>query len=198
MGSMTTDSAGRNLQWVDSSPASPPVGAGQILGNGLEVTGRSAYSTIPVGSVAYGSLGTNAVHVAGTVYYSELFIERNMTITNINVLNGATAGGTDKLIAAIYAADGTRLGTSALAGADTSGTDAFQVLALTAPINVTGPARYWIGVQCNGTSDKTRRIAASTHINCLAGSATGVFGTLPAITPPTTFTADKGPIAYVN
>jgi hypothetical protein len=164
----------------------------------MEATGRSAFGTIPIGSVAYASLGTSAVHVAGTLYISELLIERNFTITNINVLNGATVG-TDKLLAAIYDATGNLLGNSATAGATSAGASAFQTLALTAPIKVQGPARYWIMVQCNGTTATTRRIAASTFVDCLATSTTGTFGTVPAtITVPTTFTADKGPIAYVN
>ena len=37
----------------------------------------------------------------------------------------------------------------------------------------------------------------NTFVDVLTKSVTGTFGTLPSLTVPTTFTADKGPIAYV-
>lgn len=196
MGSMTKDAAGVPLQYVDASPATTAVGRGMVVTNGLEVTGRSAYSTVPVGSVAYGSFATSAVHVAGTIYVAELVIERNFLATGVKVLNGATAA-TDKLIAILYDSAGNVVATSALAGTLAAGTNAFQTLAFTATVDVPGPARYYIGIQANGTTTTTRRIAASTFIDCLTKSFTGVFGTIPALTVPTTFTADVGPVAYV-
>lgn len=187
-GTMTTNN-GVNIQYVDTLPTSPGTGA---------ITGRSAYGTIPIGSVAYGSLGTSAVHVAGTLYIGELLIERPMLVTNINVLNGATVG-TDNNLAAIYDATGNLLANSALAGALAAGANAFQTFALTAPIFLPGPAQYFIAVQCNGTTATTRRLAASTFVDVLCKSQTGTFGTVPTtITPPTTFAATTSPVAYVN
>ncbi len=50
----------------------------------------------------------------------------------------------------------------------------------------------------NGTTDRFRSLPASMEGRGLAGSVTGqTFGTVVAITPPTTFTADKGPVAFV-
>jgi hypothetical protein len=165
------------------------------LTGGIVASTLARISTIPIGPVAYGSLGTSAVHVAGTLYYTEIWIPANKTITGISVLNGATAG-TDNLIVALYSNAGVLLASSALAGTLSAGANAFQDIAFTAPYAAIGPGRYWVVVQCNGTTATTRRIAASTYLN-RAGSAVGVFGTLAAITPPTTFTADVGPIAAV-
>lgn len=165
------------------------------LTGGLVATTLARLSTIPIGSVAYGSLGTSAVHVAGTLYYTEIWLPANKTITGISVLNGATVG-TDNLIVALYSNAGALLASSALAGTLSAGANAFQDIAFTAPYAAVGPGRYWVVVQCNGTTATTRRIAASTFLN-RTGSAVGVFGTLAAITPPTTFTADVGPIAAV-
>jgi len=169
------------------------------LARGTASTGRSRYSTVPIGSVAYGSVGTNTTMVAGTIYWAELYVPRNITVASINVLNGATVG-TDKGIAAIYDSNGLLLTNSALAGATTSGANTFQSYApatATGTYDLVGPARYWIAYQSNGTTDTIRTIATATFIDVLTTSATGAFGTLTALTVPTTFTADKGPVAYI-
>lgn len=161
---------------------------------GAPVTGRSRYQTAGP-TAAYASTGTNTATVAGTVYLAEIEISRNAPLVGIAVLNGATVG-TDKGIVSLYDSNGNLVANSALAGATTSGANAYQTYAFTAPYNAVGPARYWIGYQSNGTTDTIRTIAASSIIMTLTGSATGVFGTLPAITPPVAFAADKGPYAY--
>lgn len=160
----------------------------------LAFTSNVRISNIPIGAVAYGSLGTNAVHVAGTIYVSELFIPYRKTITGLAVLNGATVG-TDSLIVGLYAATGGAvLANSALAGTATSGANAFQEIALTATYDALA-GKYYAAVQCEGTTPKTRRIAANTYLN-LTKSFVGAFGTLTSLTVPTTTTADVGPIVY--
>jgi hypothetical protein len=165
--------------------------------SGIAATGKSRFSTVPIGFTAYGSFGTNTTLVAGTTYWAEVFIPRNVTLTGIGVLNGATVG-TNKWVVGLYgSAGGSVLANSALAGATSSGADAFQELAFTGTYAAVGPARYWIAFQSDGTTDKARTIAASTFVDVLTKSATGSFGTLPSLTVPTTFTADVGPAAYV-
>lgn len=160
--------------------------------------GMNAYATpnIPVGAVAYGSLGTAAVHVAGSLYVTEIYVPRSMMVTGIAVLNGGVVG-TDNLIAALYDGAGRRLAYSALAGALSAGANAFQTLALTVPYQLQNDGKYHVVVQCNGTTATTRRIAANTYLN-RASIIAGTFGTLPGqITVPTTITADAGPICYL-
>lgn len=158
--------------------------------------GAAKFTTVPVGSVAYGSMGTNAVHVAGTLYYGSVRVDRKLHAQGIGVLNGATVG-TDNLLVALYDASGKLVANSAVAGAVTAGADAFQELAFVQEVDLE-PGEYFIGVQCNGTTDKTRRVAASTFLQAAGSSSTGTFGTVPdSITVPTTLTADKAPIAYV-
>jgi len=152
-------------------------------------------SNIPIGPVARASIGTDAVMVAGTVYCVEINLPRTMTVTGIGVLNG-TIVGTDNLIVSLYGPEGGFLASSALAGTLSAGADAFQQIALTVPLVLKNDGRYWVGVQCNGTTAATQRIAANAYLN-LAGSFAGTFGTLPDIVPPTTFTADMGPIVYL-
>lgn len=150
---------------------------------------------LPNGPIlAFASLGTSAVHVAGTWYRSEIYVPHLAQWTGISVLNGATVG-TDNLMVALYDTNGVLITNSAVAGALSAGANAFQSLAfLTQPI--LQPGRYFIAVQCNGTTATTRKWAAANGGNQMTQSATGTFGTVPAsFTPPTTFTADVGPIA---
>jgi len=157
-------------------------------------SGRSRYGTVPIGSVAYSSMGTNTTVVAGTIYWAEIEIERPVTLTGIAVLNGATVGTNNGLVA-LYDSNGALVANSALAGALSAGANAFQARDFTAAVAVQ-PGRYFVAYQQNGTTATIRTIAVSTFIDSLTASATGTFGTLTALTVPTTITADVGPIAY--
>ena len=90
------------------------------------------------------------------------------------------------------AAAGAVVASTAAAGATTAGADAYQRLPLTAPITLPR-GTYYVCLQMNGTTDRYNAHAIG---NFGAGKATStVFGTASAITPPTTFTANLGPIA---
>ena len=143
---------------------------------------------------AFASLGTSAVHVAGTWYRAEIYVPHLAAWTGISVLNGATVG-TDNLMVALYDSNGVLITNSATAGVLSAGANGFQNIAfLQSPL--LAPGRYFVAVQCNGTTATTRRQAATMGGNTMTASAAGTFGTVPAsFTPPTTFTADVGPIA---
>jgi hypothetical protein len=119
-----------------------------------------------------------------------------VTLTGIGVLNGGTVA-TDKIIVALYDSTGALLASSALAGTNMASTNVFQETAFTATYTTLRPGRFWIAVQTNGANANIRTIATATWIDVLTSNVAGTFGTLPALTPPTTFTAGKGPIAYV-
>jgi hypothetical protein len=135
--------------------------------------------------------------VAGTIYYAEVEIRRNITLTGVGVLNGATVGTNNWIVGLHTSAGGAVVANSALAGVLSSGANAFQQIAFTATYDATGPGRYWIAFQSNGATDTARTTAVSTFVDVLTKSTAGAFGTLPSLTVPTTFTADVGPIAYV-
>ncbi len=156
-------------------------------GAGLSVT-TAFFPTVACTSLTQGS---EQIPVAGSVYYSALWIPANYTITGAAVLNGATVG-TDKWILALYNSAGTKVANSALAGVTTSGADTFQQIAFTATYSALGPGLYYLSVSSNGTTDTFRRGVVNGQ---RAGSATGVFGTLAAITPPTAAAAPM--IGYV-
>lgn len=160
--------------------------------------GSAAPATIPgIGNVAYASLGNATTLIAGQVFVASIYVPFDMTVTNINCLNGGTVG-TNAVIYSLYNTAGTRIATTALAGATTSGANAFQTIALTAPLAIQGPGRYFVSVQGNGATDNIRTVAASTFRQIVTNSVAGAFGTLPALTPPTTFTANVGPICDLN
>lgn len=158
-------------------------------------TGRSKFPTVPIGSVAYGSMGTNTTTVAGTMLYGEIFLNRATSLTGIGVLNGATIG-TDKGIVVLFDATGAPVAWSALAGVTTVGANAFQQYPFTAVTAALPPGQYFIGYQSNGTTDTVRTVAVSTFNDLVGAGATGVFGTIPSITVPATLTADKAPIGF--
>jgi hypothetical protein len=136
--------------------------------------------------------------VAGTIWFSQLNIPYNATLTGACVLNGATVG-TDKWIVALYDQAGNLLANSALAGTTTATASKYQCIAFTATVSVTGPSGYYVALQGNGTTDNFQAYAAnSAPTNYGTQSQTGTFGTLPAMTTPTvTFTASKGPLMMV-
>ncbi len=166
------------------------------LFNPAPATNRTKFSTVPIGSVAYASFGTNTAPVSGSLYYAELFIPKVMTLTGVGFLNGATVG-TDKRIIGLANNTGTVIATSNLAGATSSSANGFQEIAFTAQITVS-PGTYYIAIQTNGATDTLRLISANTFIDARTSTRVGVFGTIqPPVTPITSFTADIGPIAYV-
>jgi hypothetical protein len=140
--------------------------------------------------------GTSTTPSATVVYLTQIYVPFNVTLTGIYVNNGATVG-TNKWIAALFNSAGTALANSALAGVTTSGADGYQQLPFTGTVAVTGPGVYWIGLYANGTTDRFRSVPAVGQYAGYAGSISAqTFGTVATITPPTTFTADVGPVAF--
>lgn len=140
--------------------------------------------------------GTDTACTNGTVYTGSVFVPENCTITGIQYLIGSV-GGTDKVVVALYDKTGTLLANSDTAGATVGTAANLQQVALTSTYAAVGPAYYHIGLCFNGTTAKFRSVPA----HCQAGSGVvgnGVsqtFGTPATITAPTTFTADKVPVA---
>lgn len=154
------------------------------------------YSTIPIGGTAYNAIGTSTTPVAGTIYWAEIYIDAAKSLTTAAILNAGTVG-TNKHILALYAGDGTLIVSTALAGTLSAGPNVFQEIALTAT-TVVSPGRYWAALQMDGNTDRFRSVAASTFINLRTTSGAGAFGTLTALTPVATFTADVGPVMYFS
>jgi len=132
--------------------------------------------------------------VAGSRYYRSTTIGSQKTLTGISVLVGGT-GGTDNWIVELHDVNGNLVATSTTSGTLAGTANTWQEIAFTAPVTVAG-GTYFIAVQSNGTTAKVA-VLDSPVSNLLTGSATGTFGTSASITPPTTYTANLGPMALV-
>lgn len=151
----------------------------------------------------YGAI-TSTTAVAGTLYYSQLYVPFNQVAQGVCVLNGGTVG-TDNHLIALYDYTGKLIATSALAGATAANASLLQCFAFVAPgtstaqpIMVSGPATYYVAEQSNGTTATLGLyVTGNVGTSYVAGSVTGgAFGTVPAsIVIAQTFTTAKGPIA---
>lgn len=132
--------------------------------------------------------------LSGKVWYSSIFIPATMTLTGISWLVG-TIGGTNQVIVALYNNAGTVVANSNLSPGTTAGALAtWQDVPFTGTYAAIGPARYFVSLSFNGTTPRFRSVDAAHHL--LTGSATGAFGILASITPPTSFTTGLGPVLH--
>lgn len=156
-------------------------------------------SNIPIGSVAYASVGTNTTDVNGQLWITEVFVPWNQVVSTIGFLQGGTAT-TDNVLVALFDGGGNRLTTSALAGVTLSGANTFAERTLLASVQLYGPNSYFVAVQGNGTAaGAIQTIPTATFVGLKAGVISGTFGTVPAqIVVPTTFTAGQGPVVYLR
>ncbi len=173
--------------WVEGSMPNAPDATPLVLA-----------CNVPIGSVAYGSLGTTTTDVSGTEWSSSIMVPKTGWITGIQILQGNTAG-TDSIVAILRDSAGNLLANSSSTGTALSGADTFLSLAFTSPrfvVAAPGGTRYFIGVQGNGSATGAiRTIATNTFRDVVTTSVTGTAGVIPATyAVPTTFTATKGPI----
>lgn len=132
--------------------------------------------------------------VAGSRYYVGITLGSPQTLTGIQSMVGST-GGTDLWIFELHNSLGVLVATTTTDGTTAGTANLFQRIAFTAAY-AAAAGNYFIAVQSNGTTAKVSTYA-SPGLPLVTGSATGVFGTGAAITPPTTYTANLGPIAQV-
>lgn len=159
---------------------------------------QSASISLQQLAVALAKLSNAASHatVAGTRYFVNFQLGSATQLTGIEVLIGAT-GGTDKWIVELHDSLGNLLATSATAGTTVNATaNSWQQFAFTSPFNAPAGS-YFLALQSNGTTATFAALNAplSAQSSVMTGSAAGVFGTGAAITPPTTYAANTGPVA---
>ncbi len=132
--------------------------------------------------------GTDTTPVVTEEYVGEIFVPMNCQVTGFSILNGSAVAGNIQLD--LYDSNGgIVVGTASTAA---SGTAAYQAVPFTAVTTLKGPAKYYIGLQCNNTSYRFRSHAVGVHG---ASKKTGqTYGTFTTLTPPTTFTASLAPI----
>jgi hypothetical protein len=141
--------------------------------------------------------GTDTACANGTINVGSIRIPANCTITGIGYLVGSV-GGTDKVVVSLHDSTGAVVANSATAGTTVGTAAQTQQVAFTGTYAAKGPATYWIGLTFNGTTAKFRTVPAFCSAGVMGnGGLAQTFGTPAAFTPPTTFTADKVPVAYL-
>lgn len=165
--------------------------------------------TVPIGGdgaiisdlTAY---GTDAVRVAGTIFVGSIEVPRTGVVTALSSLTGTTSPTVDLQLFALYdSAPGTTAATAiawtALAGHAAATADIFYTQNLTTPAIVVGPARYFLAFQDDTATTTIQMVPSAGGRNSLVGnSRTGTFGTLAAITVPTTLTTSTAPIMCMD
>ncbi len=133
--------------------------------------------------------GTDTTPAVTEEFVAQVFVPINCQATGIAILNGSAVAGNVQL--ALYDSAGNLVATTASTAQ--AGTAAYQQVPFSAVQSLKGPAKYFIGLQCNNVGARFR-----THIlgNFPATKKTGqTYGTFTALTVPTTFTTAQGPIA---
>lgn len=142
--------------------------------------------------------GTDTTPASGTQFVTSIYIPVSMTITGVTYLIGSV-GGTDRAYAVLYSSSGAALANSTLtSGGTTVGTAAnVQALAFTSAYSAKGPGLYYVGISMNGTTARLRTVPAHCQAGIWGNTVSQSHGTVGAITPMTTFTADKAPVCFV-
>lgn len=145
-------------------------------------------------ALKYLSQSGDKTTVAGTRYYVGIELGNDALLTGIEVLVGGT-GGTDLWIFELHDDTGALVATTTTDGTTAGTANTWQRIAFTSTYEADA-GTYYIAVQSNGTTAKLGTYM-SAALPLVTGSAAGSFGTGAAITPPTTYTANLGPVAMV-
>ncbi|MGA3015928.1 MAG: hypothetical protein ABSF62_02330 [Bryobacteraceae bacterium] len=149
------------------------------------------------GAVANTSLGTSTSVGATTVYCTEVNLPFNKLLTGIAVLNGTT-NTNDHRYVILYDSTGNVIANSATTGTVTATNSVYQARAFTTKYYAVGPAQYFACFQDSVGSDAVMMAVTGTNDNLLTAGQTGAtFGTIPALTVPTSFTTAVGPYVYL-
>lgn len=166
-----------------------------LLASGSNPQTVSVSLTQLANALLYYSQVKDKTMVAGTRYYSSIVIGQPAVFTGIQALVGTT-GGTDLWDFELHSPTGALLATSLATGTTAGTASTWQQLPFTATYNLTVPGQYFLVVQSNGNTAKLATLNSATNPT-LTGSATGTLGTAASITPPTTYTANLGPVAML-
>jgi hypothetical protein len=187
---------------LDSPSFTGTVGTESLTSSGVitpsggvapSVVGFTTFGTGPGLNALNTTSGTSTVAVAGTIYWAAIFIPTNITVTGLTYTTGAT-NGAGNVILGLYNSAGVLLRSTALAGTAVSGSSVKQSIDLTAPVVVVGPGLYFIAIQLSTTTAKFQTFSNAGE-KFVVGSTTGTFGTLPSITPGSTYATGVGPYA---
>jgi hypothetical protein len=135
--------------------------------------------------------GTEKTAVTTETYIAQLFVPCHMTVTGIAIINATAVAG--NITVGLYSNLGVPITAAKSPSTAAAGTAAYQRVPFAAPYVAVGPGTHYVALQCDNGGMKFRAHAVGDFG---ATKQTGqVYGTFTAVTVPTTFTADVGPIA---
>ncbi len=137
--------------------------------------------------------GTDTACTNGTAYVGSVYVPAPCVVTGVQYVVGSV-GGTTKVVASIHDINGRVVANSATAGATVGTAAQIQQVALTATAALQS-GFYFVGVTFDGTTAKFRSVPAYCQSGVIGNGVTQTFGTVADFTAPTTFTADKVPVA---
>lgn len=192
IGSVTSGStlARRVTSWIISASTSEvmpiPVGPNTLAGGNVGVYNTSAPTA-----------ATSTTPASGTQFVTSLRVPYNMPATGAAYLVGGT-GGTDRAYAVLYDSSGAVLANSTTAsnGTVVGTANQYQSLNFDTPV-LLNSGLYFVGISINGTTARIATQGAGSNVGLLAGQVSQTHGSIAAITPPSSFTADKGPFVFL-
>lgn len=140
------------------------------------------------------TMGTDTTPVNTETYIVEINIDVDTTLTGVSILNGSAVAGNMKF--SLADSTGAPIAAAQTASTAQSGTAAFQQVPFVTPYVVKGPQKLFVLAQFD--TNTTPRYRSHAVGNFGAAKKTGeTYGTFTAVTPPTTFTANLGPVCDV-
>jgi len=165
---------------------------GGIAATAGGATAPTVYHSGGITAVAT-TTGTDVTPSVTETYIVEVFVPFNCTLTGVSILNGSAVVGNVKI--SLADSTGAPIAAAVTASTAQSGTAAFQKVPFAVPYVAVGPQKFFVLLQHNNTGNRFRAHAVG---NFGASKKTGeTYGTFTSVTPPTTFTADLGPICDV-
>ncbi len=154
--------------------------------------GFTAFGTGGVTDTLNSTAGVSAATAAGTFYYAALYVPFNCTLTGLQAVAGTT-GTTDNWIVALWPiGGGTAIATSSLTGVAAPAANTKKSFPFTGTVAVSGPGVYIAGLQSSGTHATYLAFSNAVEGFITGGTASG-FGTVPSLTPASTYTQNQGP-----
>ncbi len=170
-----------------------PVTVGVLTTDGgtVPVFGTTAPTVFHSGGIGatVATMGTDATAVNTETYIVEVFIPHNCTITGISFLLNASATG--NITGALATSTGAIITGAKTASTAATAAAAYQQIPFATPYVAVGPAKYFVLMQNSGSNHYQAHVVG----NFGASKKTGeTYGTITAVTAPTTFTTNLGPI----
>lgn len=182
------NSTGKRYQQSSGLTMDPDVGVSVNGSTGAKKTFYAANSHTANIPASVSTYGTDSTPVITETYIAQVDVPHACVATGIALFNGSVASGNIKLA---LADDQGRV-LIQTASTAMAGTDAYQRVPFTETIALTG-GTYFVLLQVDNT---TARVNTHTLGNSGCSKKTGeTYGTFTTVTPPTTFTANLGPVA---